>query len=281
MVQRRIVEIDEEKCDGCGLCIPACHEGAIEIVEGKARLHDDKFCDGIGDCLGECPQDAIKIIERDAGEYDEIAVQKRMDQLATENNHRLSSEENNSNQGGCPGLKMMDFRIEEDESEDELDKADIKEIANIDINLAKKDDNKGVKKNTVDTGDIEISIKSQLQQWPVQLMLVPENAPYFDGAELLLTADCVPLAYPDYHLDLLKGKAVAMGCPKLDDNNYYTEKLKSIVNQNDIKGITVAFMEVPCCTGLVRAAEKAVQESGKDICISKVKIGIKGNKELI
>ncbi len=266
MVQRRIVEIDEEKCDGCGLCIPACHEGAIEIVEGKARLHDDKFCDGIGDCLGECPQGAIKIIERDAGEYDEIAVQKRMDKIAKENANNLSNKVDRSHQGGCPGIRMMDFSIEENNDKQKVDN-----------NKVDKSPNQK-EKYTIDNGDIEIKIKSQLQQWPVQLMLVPDNAPYFDGGELLLTADCVPVAYPDYHLDLLKGKVVVMGCPKLDDNKYYTEKLKTIINNNDIKGITVAFMEVPCCTGLVRAAEIAVAESNKDISIRKVKIGIKGDK---
>lgn len=275
MVQRRIVEIDEGKCDGCGLCIPACHEGAIEIVEGKARLHDDKFCDGIGDCLGECPQDAIKIIERDAGEYDEAAVRERMDKMSKGDKNNLSYDANHTHRtGGCPGIKMMDFRIEDNDQQ--LVNTEDKGVDHKDV-----DNNKEDRKNTVSTEDIEIKIKSQLRQWPVQLMLVPENAPYFDGAELLLSADCVSLAYPDYHLDLLKGKAVAMGCPKLDDNNYYTEKLKNIINNNDIKGVTVAVMEVPCCTGLLRAAETAVAQCNKDIKITKLKFGIKGDKEII
>lgn len=262
MVQRRIVEIDEEKCDGCGICIPACHEGAIEIIDGKARLVDDKFCDGIGDCLGECPQNAIKIIERDAKEYDEDAVEERMAAMnQNKDTHQAPNHKHLHHGGGCPGTRMMDLRIEETEDDE-------KEV----------DNNRTTK---VSTGDIELNIKSQLQQWPVQLMLVPENAPYFDNAELLLTADCVPAAYPNYHLDLLKGKVMAVGCPKLDDNNYYTEKLKTIINNNDIKGITVAFMEVPCCTGLVRAAEKAIAESDKDIQLTRIKIGIGGEKEIV
>ncbi|MFW6022745.1 MAG: ATP-binding protein [Halanaerobiaceae bacterium] len=251
MMKRKIVEIDESKCNGCGLCVPACHEGAIEIIDGKARLVDDKFCDGIGDCLGECPEDAINIIEREAGEYDEVAVQKRM--LAAEND-KVNKAEAKIHTGGCPGTRMMDLRFDED-----------------------KDNRTKEEKSSVDIDDIEIKIKSQLKQWPVQLKLVSENAPYFDGAELLLTADCVPIAYPDYHLKLLKGKAVAMGCPKLDDNQYYIEKLSSIIKNNDIKSITAAYMEVPCCTGLLRAAELAVDQSGKDIPINKVKIGISGN----
>ena len=266
MVQRKIVKIDEEKCDGCGLCIPACHEGAIEIINGKARLVDDKFCDGIGDCLGECPQGAIKIIERDAKEYDEKAVQRRMLEMNKEQPKSTPNMHNHNHHGGCPGARMMDLRIEQDSTDGQ------KKI---------KNKNRGEKKTTINNGDIEIKIKSQLQQWPVQLMLVPENAPYFDGAELLLTADCVPVAYPDYHLDLLKGKVAVVGCPKLDDNNYYTKKLTTIIKDNNIKGITVAFMEVPCCSGLVRAAETAVMESNKDIVLRKVKIGIKGDKELV
>lgn len=261
MVQRRIVEIDEDKCDGCGLCIPACHEGAIEIVNGKARLVDDKFCDGIGDCLGECPRDAIKIIERDAEKYDEEAVQRKMYEMdRKQTNKSTCNKENHSHHSGCPGTRMMDLSVEES---------------------IKNENKEEGRKTTINNSDIEIKIKSQLQQWPVQLMLIPEKAPYFDGAELLLTADCVSIAYPDYHLDLLKGKAVAMGCPKLDDNQHYMQKLSSIINKNNIKGVTVAFMEVPCCSGLVRAAETAIMESNKDVTLTKIKIGIKGTKELL
>ncbi|MFP4661127.1 MAG: ATP-binding protein [Halanaerobiales bacterium] len=272
MVQRMIVEINEEKCNGCGLCIPACHEGAIEIVDGKARLVDDKFCDGIGDCLGECPEGAIRVIEREAGEYDEEAVQQRMAEMSKQGNSKsklsnITARENH-NSGGCPGTRMMDLR-------------DIENTIKGSGESVSGSKEKEANATAVNSDDVQIKIKSQLEQWPVQLMLVPENAPYFDGAELLLTADCVPVAYPDYHLDLLQGKAVAMGCPKLDDNNYYTEKLTSIINNNDIKGITVAFMEVPCCSGLIRAAEQAISNSSKDILLTRTKISISGEKELV
>ncbi|MFW5982250.1 MAG: ATP-binding protein [Halanaerobiaceae bacterium] len=266
MVLRKIVKIDEDKCDGCGLCIPACHEGAIEIIDGKARLLDDKFCDGIGDCLGECPQNAIEVIEREAKEYDEEAVEKRMAEMKKEETRMdLSNSNASSHQGGgCPGIKMLDLNLDEDPKKD---KEELGESAFID------------KKTVSNSGDIEIKIKSQLKQWPVQLSLVPEKAPFFDGRELLISADCVSVAFPDYHLDMLKGKSLVMGCPKLDDNNYYQEKLRAIIDNNDIKAISVAYMEVPCCTGIVLAAERAIAESGKDIELKKVKVGIRGEKE--
>ncbi|MEJ6952261.1 ATP-binding protein [Natronospora cellulosivora (SeqCode)] len=268
MVLRKIVKIDEDKCDGCGLCIPACHEGAIEIIDGKARLVDDKFCDGIGDCLGECPQDAIQVIEREAKEYDEEAVEKRMADMRKREKEAKQGDNHADHKGhhggGCPGTRMMDLKLDEEKEE------------KISSNALSKGE--GV---NISSDDIEIKIKSQLKQWPVQLMLVPEKAAFFDGTELLLSADCVPVAYPEYHLSLLKGRSVAMGCPKLDDNNYYAEKLTSIINNNDITGITVAYMEVPCCMGIVLAAEKAIAGSSKDIELKKIKIGIRGEKEEI
>ncbi|MCG8512534.1 MAG: 4Fe-4S binding protein [Halanaerobiales bacterium] len=247
MIKRKIVEINEELCNGCGLCIPACHEGAIQLIDGKARVIDDKFCDGLGDCLSECPQGAIKIVEREAAEYDQEAVEKRLALLAQTKDHAAH--------GGCPGSRMMVFEQKEADANQQL--------------------------TAVNGGDLQIKIKSQLTHWPVQLMLVPEQAPYFNGKELLITADCVPFTYPDYHLDLLRNKSVVVGCPKLDDLEYYIERLTAIFSANDLTGLTVAFMEVPCCSGIVKAVETALARSGKDIPLQRVKIGIKGNKENI
>ncbi len=265
MVVRKIVKIDKEKCNGCGLCVPACHEGAIEIIDGKARVVDDKFCDGLGDCLGECPLGAITIIEREAVEYDEEAVQERITILNQQGNHQGINHSlqagkhihHEDHGGGCPGSRMMDMRGSK--GYNEADKIEQDRLA-------------------VENNDLEIRIKSQLNQWPVQLNLTPEKAPYFENAELLLTADCVPFAYPNFHLDLLKGKTVVTGCPKLDDAGYYLQKLTEIVNKNNLKGITVAFMEVPCCTGIVRIIEEAIIRAGKNIPLNKVRISINGQK---
>lgn len=249
MALRKIVHIDENKCNGCGLCVPSCAEGAIKIVDGKAKLIADNLCDGLGACLGDCPQDAIKIIERDAAEFDEEAVKEHLSKEDTPKLHQIHEHHHHGGHGhgGCPGSRLRSFN--------QVEKADALEVSQ---------------------GDIEIKIKSQLTQWPVQLMLVPPTAPYFQGADLLVTADCVPFAYPNYHLELLKGKKVVIGCPKLDDVAFYAEKLTQILKMNDIKSITVAFMEVPCCTGIVKAVEKAIADAGVDIPVYRVRIGIEG-----
>lgn len=243
MEVRKIVHIDGEKCNGCGLCVPACHEGAIEIVDGRARLVSDKYCDGLGDCIGECPKGAITIIEREAEEFDEKAVKE----------HLRQKQKDEPLACGCPGSMVRQL---DDEKQDK----------------AAKDS----QQTAVNADDVKISIKSQLKQWPVQLTLVPPDAPYFDGAHLLITADCVPVAYPNYHLDMLKGKRVVMGCPKLDDINHYISKLTQIIKLNDIKSVTVAYMEVPCCMSIVKAAEYAVEKSWKDIPFHRIKVGIEG-----
>lgn len=236
---RKIVQIDQDKCNGCGLCIPNCVEGALKIVDGKARLVSDKYCDGLGACLGHCPQDAITIIERDAEEFDEKAVEEFLSREKKLHGNQEKGNTIHHNHGSCPGSKMMVL-------------------------------------DTNDGEDSRIKVKSQLRQWPVQLKLVPVNAPYFDNADLLITADCVPYAYANYHQELLKGKTVVVGCPKLDDIEYYTEKLTEIIKYNNIKSITVAIMEVPCCGGLVRAVEKALALSDKKVPIKTVKVGIRG-----
>jgi Pyruvate/2-oxoacid:ferredoxin oxidoreductase delta subunit len=239
MATRKIVKIDEEKCNGCGLCIPNCAEGALQIIDGKAKLISDKFCDGLGACLGHCPQDAITVIEREAEEFDEKAVE-----LHLHKKHEAKPEPKPQPVfTACPSSRPMHFKVPE---------------------------------SRVGSTSIASSI-SQLSHWPVQLKLVPINAPYFQDADLLIVADCVPFAYPDFHQDFLKGKAVVVGCPKLDDIQFYKEKLTEIFKTNSIKSVTVPYMEVPCCFGLVKATEDAIKASGKKIPLQKVKIGIRGD----
>jgi ferredoxin len=249
---RKIIKIDEEKCNGCGLCVTACHEGAIGLVDGKAKLLSENLCDGLGACLGECPQGAIEITEREADEFDKSAVKIHLEKEGRTMNHPHEQHQHGHHHGGgCPGSRMMEINREAAEQ----------------------------KAANISADDIELRIKPQLTQWPVQLMLVPVDAPYYEDADLLITADCVPFAYPNYHLELLKGKKVVIGCPKLDEIQYYIEKLSDIVSVNNIKSITVAFMEVPCCGGIVRAAEQAVANSGKDIPIHRIRIGINGEAQ--
>jgi ferredoxin len=221
-VIRKIIKIDEEKCNGCGLCADACHEGAIEIVDGKAKLVRENFCDGFGDCLPGCPTGAITFEEREAPEYDEKAVQeakvKKMDEMKQMHH-----------EGGCPGSRMTQFEQKDEE-----------------IPVAM---NRSV---------------SRLGQWPCQIKLVPTQAPFFDGAKLLIAADCTAYAYANMHDDFMKGKITLIGCPKLDSVDY-TEKLTAIIRDNDIKNVTIVRMEVPCCGGLQRAIENALRNSGKFI----------------
>ncbi|MGQ9646048.1 MAG: ATP-binding protein [Thermodesulfobacteriota bacterium] len=240
MGTRKIVKIDEEKCTGCGLCIPNCAEGALQIVNGKAKLVSDKFCDGLGACLGHCPEDAISIVEREAEEFDEKAVEEFLHQQK----ESLPQAESKPQPlfTGCPSSRIMQFQVPRPQ---------------------------------VDSGHKRSSV-SQLSQWPVQLMLVPVNAPYFQNADLLVAADCVPFAYPDFHQDFIKGRVVVVGCPKLDDIQYYKEKLTEIFRSNSIKSVTVPYMEVPCCFGLVKATEDAIAASGKKIPLQKMRIGIRG-----
>lgn len=245
---RKIVKIDQEKCDGCGLCVPSCAEGAIQMINGKAVLSADNLCDGLGACLGECPRDAITVEEREADEFDEAAVEQH---LAAQGKpaplHQHAPQppavpQHQHTGGGCPGSRAMSFARPQEPAA------------------------------TEPSG----SRQSQLAQWPVQLHLVSTTAPYFQDADLLITADCVPVAYAGYHEDFLKGKAVVMGCPKLDDNNFYTQKLTELFSKSDVKSITVLKMEVPCCGGIAVAARQALAASGKQIPYKEVTIGIKG-----
>ena len=233
---RKIVQIDQDRCDGCGLCAPSCAEGAIQIVNGKAQIAADNLCDGLGACLGDCPRDAITIVERDADDFDEAAVEKHLHQkLAPPAAQPVAPH------GGCPGSRAVSFTP-----------APPKEAAGAGAQ------------------------PSQLAQWPVQLMLVPPAAPYFQDAELLITADCVPFAYADYHRDFLAGKAVVVACPKLDDAGAYTAKLTELFRASNLKGITVLRMEVPCCGGIVAAARQALAASGKEIPFRELTVGLRG-----
>lgn len=245
---RKIVTIDAEKCNGCGECVPSCAEGAITIVDGKAVLAADKLCDGLGACLGDCPLGAISIEEREADEFDESAVAQHLasqgkpapQQHAAPAAAAPTGHQHHSG-GGCPGSRAMSFTPAPETQ-----------------------------------APSESSRQSQLGQWPVQLTLVSTSAPYFQGADLLITADCVPVAYAGYHEDFLKGKAVVMGCPKLDDNSFYQQKLTELFIKSDIRSVTVLKMEVPCCGGIAIAARQALAASGKQIPYREVTIGIKG-----
>ncbi|MBU0549549.1 MAG: 4Fe-4S binding protein [Candidatus Omnitrophica bacterium] len=277
-MKRKIILIDQNKCNGCGLCIPNCPEGALQIIDGKARLVSDLFCDGLGACIGHCPQGAITIEERNAGHYDEarvienIAKQgrnviiahlehlkghnqegylKQAMEFLRENKIEISAEKEDFSTAGhrnsacsCPGSKVLDFTQEERFQGD-------------------KPVSRGV---------------SELRQWPVQIMLVPESATYFKDADLLIAADCVAFAYPDFNNDLLKGKVLLVGCPKLDDGKFYQEKITRILKNNNIKSITCVHMEVPCCFGLINIVKSALSASGKDILLKELTISIKGAK---
>ncbi|KJS21423.1 MAG: hypothetical protein VR72_10385 [Clostridiaceae bacterium BRH_c20a] len=241
MVLRRIVKINEEKCNGCGLCVPACHEGAMEIINGKAKLLAEKLCDGLGDCLGECPLGAIEIIEREADEFDEIAVKERLKELNRETTPSGACPGTKPQFfGGCPGSRAQSFEPEETASE-------------------------------------KANINSELRQWPVQLHLVPVNAPYFQNKDLLIAADCVPIAYANFHQELLKGNGVAIACPKLDNTVPYVKKLAEIIKLNNIKSVTIARMEVPCCGGLSMIVKQAVQEAVANVTVVEKIIGVRGN----
>jgi len=222
---RKIIQIDEEKCNGCGACADACHEGAIAMVDGVARLMRDDYCDGLGDCLPACPMDAIHFVEREAAAYDEAAV------LASK--QKKMKAQGVAIPAGCPGSRMRQFSREEAPA---------------------------APAQAASAG----TVPSQLRQWPVQIKLAPINAPYFDGANLLVAADCTAYAYGNFHQDFIRGKVTLVGCPKLDSVDY-SEKLTEILRQNDIKSLTVVRMEVPCCGGLEHAAVTALKNSGKFI----------------
>lgn len=224
---RKIIHIDEDKCNGCGICVNACHEGAIGLVDDKAKLLRDDYCDGMGDCLPTCPTGAITFEEREALAYDEEAVKKNM----------MKKKIEHKNECACPGSKVR--MMEHKES-----------VCNVDVS-------------------------SQLRNWPIQIKLAPINAPYFDGAKLLIAADCTAYAYANFHQDFIRNKVTLIGCPKLDGVDY-SEKLTEIIRNNDILSVTVVRMEVPCCGGIEMAVKKALQDSGKFIPWNVVTVSIDG-----
>ena len=246
---RRVINIDEEACNGCGLCVNACHEGAIGLVNGKAHLMRDDYCDGLGDCLPACPTGAITFVEREAAAYDEAAVlaaKAKQQQAAAPTAHA----------GGCPGSRMQVLRptggcpgsrpqvIEQT--------------------------------NAAESVQADSQRPSEISSWPLEIKLVPVSAPYFQGADLLIAADCTAFAYGDFHRDYMRGRTTIIGCPKLDGVDY-SEKLAAIISANDIRSITVARMEVPCCGGLENAARVALAQSGKQIPFNVVTFSVRGD----
>ncbi len=231
-VLRKIIEIDEELCDGCGQCVIACAEGAIKIIDGKAKLISEKYCDGLGACIGECPQGAIKIIEREAEEFDEEAVEQYLESKEKEGDPLAC---------GCPSshVQILDNRDNMEEK--------VKEV-----------------------------IASSLGHWPVQIKLIPPNATFLNNSDLLVTADCVPVAYPMLHKDFLPNRVIMLGCPKFDDQQEYIDRFSNIFKLNNIQKVTVLIMEVPCCSALPIIVKKGMEKAGMNIPIEQITINIKG-----
>jgi ferredoxin len=264
--RRQIITIDEAKCDGCGNCVPSCAEGALQVIDGKARLMKQSFCDGLGACLGDCPQGALAVVEMEVDAYDEPAVLSHLAQIdprpvdkhvAHLRSHGMASSHNPAPIGvaACPSVQMR----------------------------AWDEPSPGQKTTTaIPLHDLaapapaQPRVRSELRQWPVQLHLIPVQAPYFAGADLALIADCVPFAAPNTHADYIRGHAIAVGCPKLDDGRAYIAKLTQILRQNDIRSITVVRMEVPCCGGLTYIAQQALAASGKEIPLTSLVVDVQG-----
>jgi len=240
-VKRKIIQIDEELCDGCGLCVPSCAEGSLQIIDGKAKVVADNLCDGLGACLGECPTGALKIIEREAEEFDEQAVEEFLSKQA----EKKEKPESPAVVGGCPSAQLKQF-------------APSGSCQNANI------------PKTMGNG------ASALGHWPVQIRLIPPTAPFLKGADLLITADCVPVAVSDFHARFLKDRVVMIGCPKFDDASDYVERFTEIFKNSGVKSITSVMMEVPCCSGLSMIVEKALANSKADIPLEEVVISTRG-----
>jgi ferredoxin len=226
-IKRKIIEIDEELCDGCGNCVPSCAEGALKVVDGKAKLVSEVYCDGLGACLGECPTGALKLTEREAEEFDEEAVEEFLD-----SKDREETREDLPMARGCPSTQIRSFE--------------------------------------------STPSQSRLSHWPVQIRLVPPKAPFLKEADLLVAADCTPVAYPHFHRDFLAGKVVMMGCPKFDDVQEYVDRFTEIFKEADIKRVTVLDMEVPCCSALPTIVKKAMEAAGKKVPMEEIVISPKG-----
>jgi NAD-dependent dihydropyrimidine dehydrogenase PreA subunit len=240
-ITRKIIQIDDELCDGCGNCVPGCAEGALQIIDGKARVVADKFCDGLGACIGDCPTGALKIIEREADDFDERAVEAHLASLP-----KQAPEISPTAPAGCPS-------------------------ANVEMLTPISSCEQANEPATLPTDQA-----SALAHWPVQIRLVPPEAPFLKGASLLIVADCVPIAFPSLHRDFLRGKAVMMGCPKFDEVEMYIEKFAQIFTVAGIKDITAMVMEVPCCSGLPMIIQKGLEKAGKTIPMEEVVISTRG-----
>lgn len=271
---RRVIQIDEDKCNGCGACANACHEGAIGMVNGKAKLLRDDYCDGLGDCLPSCPTGAITFVEREAAAYDEAAVMANK-QAKLDEGKSANGSGKNPIHSGCPGsMARSIFRRPAAASGGGVDKA--VQASSYEQAALECEQNTSDKTVNQQAGDIyNYERPSQLTQWPVQIKLAPVNAPYFDGAKLLIAADCTAYAYASFHEKFIKGHVTLIGCPKLDSVDY-SEKLTEIIRRNDIQSVTIVRMEVPCCGGLEMAAKKALQDSGKFIPWQVATISIDG-----
>ncbi len=245
-VRRRMIEIDESKCDGCGQCVTACAEGAIAIRDGKARLVSEVYCDGLGACVGHCPQGALRVVEREAAPFDEQAVQEHLRRQALPVASAAPGD-------GCPGTRLAVFPAGGWESTRPMEPS-----------------------RPLPADHPAPAEPSALGHWPIQLRLVPPTAPFLRDADVLLVADCVPFALADFHRRFLRGRPVLVACPKLDDTRGYIEKLAAMIDQAPLRSITVVHMEVPCCTGLVRLAEAAQAVAGRSLALGEATISIRG-----
>lgn len=273
-MKRKIVEINEDLCNGCQLCVTACHEGAIEMQGGKAKLVSDIYCDGLGDCLPACPTGAIEIIERSADAYSQEAVDARLEEKKQEEQIKKTLPVHDCGcggahddmmkkmhgSGGCPGSAAMKLNVV---SGGVSNKAQAQAKAADLSGRLSEDPEKAL-------------LQSKLSSWPVQLNLVNPQAEYLEGADLLIAADCTAFAHGNFHNDFIKGRVALIGCPKLDDNDYYVQKIGMILKQNRINSLTVVRMEVPCCSGIVSAVKQAMLTSGEIVKYNEVTIGLDG-----
>jgi NAD-dependent dihydropyrimidine dehydrogenase PreA subunit len=251
-IMRKIIEIDEERCDGCGQCVIGCAEGALEIIAGKAKVTSDNLCDGLGACIGECPQGALEIVEREADAFDEAAVEAH---LEGQQGAAAAQPAGDTLPCGCPSTQLQSFPPQtacQEANEPRALKASSKAAA--------------------PSGEIP----SALMHWPVQVRLIPPTAPFLKGADLLVVADCVPVAFPSLHQDFLRDRAVMVGCPKFDDADAYIQKFRDIFKTAGIKSVTVMVMEVPCCSGLPGMVRRGMTEAGVDMPIEQVVISNRG-----
>ena len=257
MTTRKIVQIDEEKCDGCGQCVIGCAEGALEIIDGKAKVTSDNLCDGLGACLGECPQGALEIVEREAEAFDESAVEAHLE------NQKTAAPVGDTLPCGCPSTQISTFA-----PQTSCQKANEP--------TALKTVDPGLGHANREVGAATEGGASALGHWPVQIRLIPPTAPFLKGADLLVVADCVPVAFPSLHRDFLPGRVVMMGCPKFDDVQEYIQKFSDIFKTAGIKSVTVMVMEVPCCSGLPGMVKKGMSDAGVELPFEQVVIGNRG-----